>query len=90
MKGSGLRIRGNPLNGPRGPGAIRPRALDFDGAVAWAALEGPMVGACSEDIAVLQNEPNRIGWLFMCAARNVGVKHKETRKFDLSYRSNFR
>src|SRR5208282_1948944 len=55
MNGSGFRIRGNPLNGPRGPGAVRPaRALDFDGAVGCATVEGLIVGACSEDIAVLQ------------------------------------
>jgi hypothetical protein len=57
MNGSGLRIRGNPLNGPRGPGTILAgRARDFDGAVGCATVEELIPGRCSADTAILRNK----------------------------------
>src|SRR5208283_2129859 len=57
INGSGLRIRGNALNGPRGPGAIRAgRERDFEGAVGCATVEGLIPGTCSADIATLREK----------------------------------
>src|SRR5208282_2900774 len=54
MNGSGLRNKGNPLNGPRGPGTIR--APDFDGAVGCATAEGLVPVTCSADITILRSD----------------------------------